>query len=48
MHILHLNKKMFQKIQWTWKCFLKVNLFESKLEIPRKDPDNIRNALKLN
>jgi hypothetical protein len=23
----HLNDEVFQKIQWLWKCYLKVNLF---------------------
>jgi hypothetical protein len=52
----HLKEQVFQIIQWRWKCFPKVDLFASKLNklvktyvsvIPRKDPDNIGNALRL-
>jgi hypothetical protein len=53
----YLNKEVFQKIQKMWRCYLKVDLFTSKKNrltktyasvIPRKDPDNIRNTLRLN
>jgi hypothetical protein len=46
----HLKEKIFQMIQWKWRCFPKVDLFASKLNrlvktytsvIPRKDPNNI-------
>jgi hypothetical protein len=52
----HLKKEVFQMIQWRWKYFPKIDLFASKLNmiikiyasiIPRKDPDNIKNALRL-
>jgi hypothetical protein len=52
----HLKEQVFQIIQWKWKCFPKIDLFMSKLNrliktyalvIPRKDPDNIGNALRL-
>jgi hypothetical protein len=52
----HLKEQVFQIIQWKWKYFPKVDLFTSKLNklvktyasvIPRKDPDNIGNALRL-
>jgi hypothetical protein len=47
--------EVFQMIQWKWRCFPKVDLCVSKLNrlvktyasiIPRKDPDNISNALR--
>jgi hypothetical protein len=50
----HLKEEVFQMIQW--RCFPKVDLFASKLNrlvktyapvIPRKYPDNIGNALRL-
>jgi hypothetical protein len=52
----HLKEEVFQMIQRKWRCFPKVDLFMSKLNrliktyasvIPRKDPDNIGNALRL-
>jgi hypothetical protein len=53
----HLNERMFQRIQKMWRCYPKVDLFASKKNrltkiyasiIPRRDPDNIGNALRLN
>jgi DNA-binding PucR family transcriptional regulator len=53
----HLNEKMFQRIQRMWRCYPRIDLFESKKNrlirtyasvIPRNDPINIRNTLKLN
>jgi hypothetical protein len=52
----HLNKRVFQRIQRMWRCYPKVDLFASKKNrlvktyasvIPRRDPDNIGNALRL-
>jgi hypothetical protein len=53
----HLDDKVFQRIQRMWRCYPKVDLFASKKNrlvrmyvsvIPRKDLDNIGNALRLN
>jgi hypothetical protein len=53
----HLNDKVFQRIQWMWRCYSRIDLFASKknrlikiyvLMILRKDLDNIGNALRLN
>jgi hypothetical protein len=53
----HLNEKVFQRIQQMRRCYPRVDLFASKknrlirtyaLVIPRNDPDNIGNTLRLN
>jgi hypothetical protein len=52
-----LKEEIFQRIQRMWRCYPKVDLFAPKRNrliktytsvIPRWDPDNIGNALRLN
>jgi hypothetical protein len=52
-----LKEEIFQRIQRMWQCYPKVDLFASKKNrliqtyasvIPRGDPDNVGNALRLN